>query len=116
MTNSVNINIKECLCDYLERYHQGAEKAISSKELENIFGIRGRLIRKEVNSLRCEGKPLCSDAMGYFYGRTSHELSATISQLDSRIYRISQARDGLNNYLNTMKGGGDKYDCPQSNQ
>ena len=54
-----------------------------------------------VNSLRCKGKPICSDLDGYFYADNQHEINATIAQLSSRIQKIAQARDGLLNRTET---------------
>lgn len=59
------------------------------------FHLKGSELRRLVNILRCEGKPICSNAMGYFYAATQQELQETISQLTSRIQMISRARDGL---------------------
>lgn len=85
-------NIKSILCDYLEQSHKGEGAAISSKELERILHVKGTVIRKLVNILRSESKPICSNAMGYFYAANQQE---TIAQLSSRILMITRARDGL---------------------
>lgn len=92
-------NIKSILCDYLEQSHKGEGAAISSKELERVFRVKGTEIRRLVNVLRCESKPICSNTMGYFYAANRHELQETISQLNSRVKMISKARDGLMKYL-----------------
>ena len=93
------VNIKSILCDYLEQSHKGEAAAISSTELERIFHVKGTIIRMVVNTLRCESKPICSNAQGYFYAATRGEIQETIAQLTSRIHKISKARDGLLNYL-----------------
>lgn len=92
-------NIKSILCDYLEQSHKGEGAAISSKELERVFRVKGTEIRRLVNVLRCESKPICSNTMGYFYAANRQELQETISQLNSRVKMISKARDGLMKYL-----------------
>lgn len=97
--NKASANIKAALCEYLEQAHTGESQAISSKELERIFHVKGTVIRRLVNVLRCESKPICSNAMGYFYAANQHELQETISQLSSRTLMISKARDGLMKYL-----------------
>lgn len=100
-TNIVD-QITEQFCTYIEKNHKGANKAVSNKELETVFGIKGRMIRKIVNSLRCNEIPICSDAVGYYWGETLQEKRATIAQLNSRIRKISSARDGLINYLQKL--------------
>lgn len=88
-------NIKAILCDYLEQSHKGDGAAISSKELERSLHVRGTVIRRLVNILRSESKPICSNAMGYFYAANQKELQETIAQLSSRVQMITKARDGL---------------------
>ena len=95
-------NIKAILCDYLEQSHKGEGAAISSRELERILRVKGTVIRRLVNILRCERKPICSNAQGYFYAATQREIQETIAQLSSRIHKISKARDGL---LKTLTKG-----------
>jgi hypothetical protein len=63
--------------------------------LEPRFGVSGREIRDIVNELRCGGHPICSDDSGYWYAANESELTATIRQLNSRIGKIAQARNGL---------------------
>ena len=98
-------NIKTILCDYLEQSHKGEGAAISSKELERILHVKGTVIRKLVNILRSESKPICSNAMGYFYAANQQELQETIAQLSSRVQMITKARDGLMKYLNQNAEG-----------
>ena len=85
------------LCQLLKERHRGADKPISSKALESIFGVKGTEIRRTVNRLRCKGEPVCSDVDGYFYAAEQSEIDATIAQLTSRIRKIADARDGLQN-------------------
>ena len=64
--------------------------------------MKGTVIRRLVNILRSESKPICSNAMGYFYAANQQELQETIGQLSSRVLMITKARDGLMKYLETM--------------
>lgn len=98
-------NIKSSLCDYLQQSHKGEGAAISSKELERILHVKGTVIRRLVNILRSESKPICSNAMGYFYAANQQELQETIGQLNSRVLMITRARDGLLKYLNDNDEG-----------
>jgi len=77
--------------------HRGRKHAVSSKTLEAVFHIKGRAIRKAVNALRSNGIPVCSDENGYYYAVSQAEINATVAQLDSRIEKISTARNGLAN-------------------
>lgn len=96
-------NIETAICNYLKRNHTGREKAASSKELEAAFNIKGAEVRKVVNSLRCAGAPVCSDTVGYYYAASQEEVNATIAQLNGRITKISNARNGLLSSLEMNK-------------
>jgi len=87
--------IGEALCEHLRKHHRGRENAASSRELEAAFALKGREIRRIVNSLRCGGCPICSNELGYFYAADRHDIALTVSQLNSRIVKISAAKNGL---------------------
>ena len=97
MRSSHEVNIEDSFCEYLERYHKGSANPVSSKTLEAVFHLKRAEIRKLVNSLRCQGKPICSDYYGYFYAANQQELNASVAQLSGRINQITKARDGLLN-------------------
>lgn len=59
---------KTAICLFLRRYHTGRERAIYSRELERLFAIDGRSLRRKISSLRQEGYPICSGETGYYYG------------------------------------------------
>ncbi|WMJ22884.1 hypothetical protein RBG61_12950 [Paludicola sp. MB14-C6] len=64
--------------------------------------ISGKRIREIVNKLRCDGFPICSDMYGYYYASNQDEMNGTIAQLNSRITKLSNAKNGLlNTTLNT---------------
>lgn len=84
---------------YLKTYHKGAERVVSSRELEAAFQIRGPDLRRLINSLRGDGVPICSSASGYYYAGTEEELRRTIRQLRSRIKKIAHAERGLTKAL-----------------
>ena len=83
------------IADYLRQYCKGEYRAVTSRELKTIFGIRSRELRGIVNRLRGGGVPICSAKFGYFYAGNEQELSRTIQQLTSRIKKIAAARRGL---------------------
>ena len=90
-----HVNIYEKFLRYLKRNHTGEGKAVQSKCLEMKLQISGRKIRDIVNALRCEGHPICSDDGGYYYAANRYEVSGSIRQLNSRIEKIAEAKDGL---------------------
>lgn len=81
----------------LKRRHYGRANAVKSPVLETRFEVTGKAIRDAVNALRCAGHPICSDENGYYYAVSQSEINATVAQLDSRIAKISKARNGLAN-------------------
>ncbi len=87
--------IDKALCEYLKKYRRGQESAVSSKELEAAFHVKGTELRRAVNRLRCDGHPICSDASGYFYAARQSEIRATVAQLTGRISKIAAATKGL---------------------
>ena len=52
---------KKAICEYLRKNHIGKENAIHSKELEKLFLLDGRNIRRKISALRQDGFPICSD-------------------------------------------------------
>jgi hypothetical protein len=59
------------------------------------FQTNKRSIRMIINSLRREGRPICSDNKGYWYSCDENEIDQTITTLDALILGISSARQGL---------------------
>ena len=89
----------ELIAEHLEKYHCGECRAVSSRELERVFDIRGPDLRRVINRLRGEGIPICSFDYGYYYAETEQELQRTIRQLRSRIKKIAYAERGLTKAL-----------------
>ena len=91
--------INEALAEYLALYHKGEVNAVTSRELECSFQMRGSELRREINALRDDGIPICSFEGGYYYAATAEELERTIRQLRSRINKIAFAERGLSSAL-----------------
>ena len=89
------LNMETALCGYLRTHHTGRRNAASSTTLEVVFHVKGAEIRKTVNALRCGGFPVCSDTAGYYYAQTQDEVNATVAQLNGRITKIANAKNGL---------------------
>ena len=91
--------LDELIAEHLEKYHCGECRAVSSRELERVFDIRGPDLRRVINRLRGEGIPICRFDYGYYYAETEQELQRTIRQLRSRIKKITYAERGLTKAL-----------------
>ena len=89
------MDLDSSIAEYLKAYHTGEARAVTSRELETVFRIRGPCLRKAVNRLRAAGVPICSFASGYYYAETIEELDHTINQLLSRVKYILHAAWGL---------------------
>ena len=89
------MNKKEAICEYLRKNHSGKDKAVHSKELEKLFLVDGRNLRRKISSLRQDGVPICSDASGYYYAGSQEEINSTVCRLNELVTKISNARTGL---------------------
>lgn len=87
--------INKILAEYLDQYHKGEANAVTSRELEYAFGMRGSELRRAVNALRVERIPICSFEGGYYYAATSEEIRRTALQLQSRVNKIAAAARGM---------------------
>lgn len=94
------------IAEHLKAYHCGESAAVSSRELEYAFRIRGPDLRRAVNHLRGDGIPICSTDKGYFYASTEQELLRTVRQLRSRIRKIAYAERGLTKALEEFVDSG----------
>lgn len=86
---------KKAICEYLRKHHIGRENAIHSKELEKLFMLDGRNIRRKISALRQDGFPICSDETGYYYADSQKEINTTVCRLNELVTKVSNARTGL---------------------
>lgn len=86
---------KTAICNYLKKYHSGKDNAVLSRELERLFSLDGRTLRRKISSLRQDGHPICSDETGYYYAETQKEINATVCRLNELVTHISNSRTGL---------------------
>ncbi|MBQ9899440.1 MAG: hypothetical protein IJM44_08335 [Ruminococcus sp.] len=82
------------LC-YLRKYHTGRGRAVHSCELERLFSLTGRSLRRRIFALRQEGYPVCADENGYYYAEKQSEINDTVGRLDELVTKISNSRTGL---------------------
>lgn len=74
---------------------KGEGKRITSAEIKQLTNLTGSEIRRIVNEARANFAPIASDTTGYFIAETPDELNHTIAQINSRIHKMIQAREGL---------------------
>ena len=86
---------KTAICQYLKKNHTGGDRAVYSRELQRLFSIDGRSLRRRINSLRQDGYPICSDARGYYYADSQEEINDTVCRLNQMVTKVSNARTGL---------------------
>ncbi|MBQ3424648.1 MAG: HTH domain-containing protein [Eubacterium sp.] len=89
------MNQKTDVLNYLKGNHRGEEQAVSSKELEQLFSLEGRSVRRIISALRQEGHPICSSQKGYYYAASQQEINETIARLNEFVTGISNSRTGL---------------------
>ena len=98
---------KKGIAEYLKRHHRGEKNAVTSRELETAFDVKGKDLRNIINALRRDGVPIASSGSGYFYAATAQEVRHTIAHMTHRISGISAAIRGLTRAL-------DEFDTEQT--
>ena len=86
---------KSAICMYLKNNHTGKSRAIHSRDLQRLFSIDGRTLRRKVSALRQDGYPICSDETGYYYADNQKEINDTVYRLNGLVTKVSNARTGL---------------------
>lgn len=74
---------------------RGESNRITATEISRLTNMKGAAIRQIVNKSRADFVPIASDGKGYFMAETPEELDHTIAQINSRIHKMIQAREGL---------------------
>lgn len=86
---------QNAICIYLKEHHRGKANAIHSEELQRLFSIDGRNLRRKISNLRQKGIPICSDEDGYYYAVNQQEINKTVCRLNGMVTGVSNARTGL---------------------
>ena len=81
----------------------GESKRITSAEISRLTNIAGSTIRHIINESRANFIPIASDENGYFIAEKPDELDHTIAQINSRIHKMIQAREGLKKAQRLMR-------------
>ncbi len=95
----MTISSKDAIGSFLREFHVGRSKAVTSRELQCIFHLDGRSIRRSISMLRQAGVPICSDETGYYYADNTQELLNTVSRLGGMIASVIRAKTGLANAI-----------------
>lgn len=82
---------------------KGEGSRITSSEISKLANVSGVTIRQVVNNSRANFVPIASDGNGYFMAENPDELDHTIAQINSRIHKMIQAREGLKKAQRLMK-------------
>lgn len=86
---------KEMICNYLKEEHTGKDKAVHSKELERLFHLNGRSVRRRIRALREDGYPICSDETGYYYAENQKDINRTVDRFNENVTGLSNTRTAL---------------------
>ena len=86
---------KTAILENLKKYHTGKRNAVHSAELERLFSLDDRAVRRKISALRQEGYPICSGDMGYYYAESQKEINSTVGRLNDLLTGVSNARTGL---------------------
>ena len=86
---------KTAICAYLREHHTGKSRAIHSEDLQRLFCLDGRNIRRKISALRQAGHPICSDESGYYFADNQKEINNTVYRLNGMVTQVSNARTGL---------------------
>ena len=89
------MNYKNDILEYLKDHHKGADNAVFSKQVEQLFSLDGRSVRRIISKLRQEGNPICSGPTGYYYAVSQREINETIARLNELVTGVSNAKTGL---------------------
>ena len=82
---------------------KGEDNRITSTEISKLANIKGSTIRQIVNNSRANFITIASDVEGYFMAERPEELAHTIAQINSRIHKMIQAREGLKKAQRLMR-------------
>ena len=86
---------KTAILECLKKNHTGKRNAVHSSELERLFSIDDRAVRRKISALRKEGYPICSGDVGYYYAENQKEINSTVGRLNDLMTGVSDARTGL---------------------
>ena len=80
---------------FLREHHMGEERAVHSKDLEALFFMSGRALRRCIHQLRSEEIPICSSKNGYYYAKNQAEIKRSAESLGQFSDSVSSTRMSL---------------------
>lgn len=83
------------ICKYLLENHGGKSRAVHSKELQRLFSLSDRSLRRRINALRQDGFLICSDQSGYYYADNTSEAVA----MTRRLSRLARGFDRISSQM-----------------
>lgn len=89
-------SLPDLIPNCLKEEHKGKDKAVFSRELEEMSGIGDRDVRRHISALRKEGKPICSDFhKGYYYADSQEDVAGTVGRLSDYVSGLLGLITGL---------------------
>ena len=80
---------------------KGQQGCIHSYVLEYKLNLKGREVRRIINTLRKEGEPIGTCKEGYFYAQETKGLQDTIDSLLKHARSFRQTARAMQKYLQT---------------
>lgn len=93
-----NISLSEDIARYIESKHG---ETVTAPELATQFKAHPSKIRGCISLARAMGRPLCSNAKGYFWSFEPADLQNTVAHIEDRIKKQQDAVNGLKQWLST---------------
>lgn len=89
----------------IKKNYVGKNNACKASKIVEAYRNAGKpltdvRIRKMVNWLRCNGFPICSGSVGYYFPSTKAELEETIQSLEERVRQIQRSITGIKTAIN----------------
>lgn len=95
LTNLQHQTLKILIQDSSEVYPITGTNIGKRLGLKQKDGAEGASLRQIIHTLRVKGFPVCATGRGYFYARTTEQLSKFITQLQARLISQEDALTGL---------------------
>lgn len=91
--------------DFLAVLKAGEENAISSRQIQKVFGLNQRELRRIVETCRRKGVYILASDQGYFYPASKDELQRFIRRESNRVKNQCIAIAPLKRYLKQLDSG-----------
>lgn len=92
----ININLSNDIARYIESKRGDT---VTAPELATQFKAHPSRVRGCISLARSMGRPICSNAKGYYWSFDPEDLSKTIAHIEDRIKKQQDALNGLKEWL-----------------